>query len=281
MAAPCKRCLPQPPQIGVLVITRNSKKEIARRRAAILELLAQNGQMKLGELAQKLGVSSMTLRRDIFYMQGQQMVTFSSGGRVSLKEGTRLDLDIYIRQNQNSLQKEAIAALAAGLVEEGDVIGLDASTSSLALSRCLVQKKNLTVITNNLLIPPALCTSPGISMVSAGGTVRAKALSTVGELAVRAISEFNYKKVFLSANALDAEGGLSDTDMAEIETKKAFIKNAVQVVVLADSTKLGKNALQKCCDAADIHILITDSGAQAQQLQAFGARGVQVLVAKL
>ncbi|MDL2324599.1 DeoR/GlpR family DNA-binding transcription regulator [Ruminococcaceae bacterium OttesenSCG-928-A16] len=262
-------------------MAKNSRKNIDQRRTEILEMLAQHGEMKLGQIARDLNVSSMTLRRDIWYMQEQQIVNLASGGRVSLREGTRLDPDIYNRKAQNHLEKIAIAALAATLVSDGEVIGLDASTSALELSYHLQGKKNLTVVTNNLLIPPILSTNPTINIISAGGAVRSKALSTVGEIAEHTIREFLYDKVFISANALHATNGLSDTDMDEIQTKKAFIENTQQLVVLADSSKLGKNALQKCCATERINTLVTDSNAEKQQISAFTNVGVSLKVADL
>lgn len=262
-------------------MAKNSKTNIDQRRTLILELLSQRGEMKLGYIARELNVSSMTLRRDIWYMQEQQIVNLSSGGRVSLREGTCLDADIHNRKAQNRLEKMAIAAMAATLVNDGAVIGLDASTSALELSYHLQGKNNLTVVTNNLLIPPILSTNPTITIISAGGTVRSEALSTVGELAERAIRDFTFDKVFLSGNALEATNGLSDTNMAEIRTKTAFVRNAGQVVVLADSSKLGKNALQKCCATSQIDILVTDTNADKQQLNSLASQGVTVMSANL
>lgn len=262
-------------------MAKNSKKNIDSRRTKILELLAKNGEMKLGSIARDMGVSSMTLRRDIWYMQEQQIVQLSSGGRVSLKEGTRLDADINNRKAQNHLEKMAIATLAATLVSDGESIGLDSSTSTLELTHFLQGKNNLTVVTNNLLIPPILATNSTTQIFCAGGEVRTSALSTVGEFAVKTIREFSYEKIFISANAFDANSGLSDTSTQEIETKRAFIENAQQVIVLIDSSKLGKNALQRCCETDKVNILVTDSNASNEQLNAFREKGITVMVANL
>lgn len=262
-------------------MAKNSKKNIDTRRIEILELLSQNGEMKLGSIARDMGVSSMTLRRDIWYMQEQQIVQLSSGGRVSLKEGTKLDADIHNRKAQNHLEKIAIATLAATLVVEGDSIGLDSSTTTLELSHFLQGKNNLKVVTNNLLIPPILCTNSTTRMICAGGEVRASALSTVGEFTVKTIRDFTYDKVFISANALDPNTGLSDTSTQEIETKRAFIENAKEVIVLMDSSKLCKNALQRCCPIEKIKILVTDSNASHDQISAFREKGIDIKIASL
>ena len=258
---------------------KNSKHNIDQRRVAMLELLAKNGEMRLGVLAQAVGYSSMTTRRDLWYLEQNQLVQLSSGGRVSLRDSIRLDADIHNRKNTSRHEKIAIATLAATLVSERDVIGLDASTSTLELSYQLASRQNLTIITNNLLIPPVLGSSKGINLYCAGGRMRAKALSTVGEIAEHTINQFNYTKVFLSANALDASAGLTDTDTAEIQTKQAFMRNSSTVVVLADSSKVGKNALQKCRPVGKIDILVTDEKATAAELDALRSKGAKVMVA--
>lgn len=256
---------------------KNSKDNVKRRRTKILEMLAQNETLKIDVIAQELGISSMTVRRDLDYLEEQHFVWIASGGMVSLRESTAIDSDIVKREASNHAEKAAMARAALEFVEDGDVIGLDASTSALELARMLIGRKNITIVTNNLLIPPMFSSNEEIRVISAGGLLRAQALSTVGGIACHTINQFLYDKFFFSSNAIDSEVGMSDTEIHEIQTKMAFLQNSSTKIALMDHTKVGKRAFQKCCPADQIDVLITDSQTSSKSLEGFEKAGIRVV----
>lgn len=250
------------------------------RHQQIFEHVMAQGSVKISQLAKSLGVSEMTIRRDLEELEERQLVLRTHGG-VVLREGTAFDRDFSRRRMEHLAEKGEIAQRAVQLIEPGDVLGLDASTTVLELSRLLGRVSNLTVVTNNLVIPPFLQQYENVQVISAGGHLRANALSTVGPLACRTLGEFNYEKVFVSGNAVDSVQGLTDTNSQEIETKCTMLRHAATRIVLADSSKLGKRAFQRCWPVEQIDILVTDSGASPEMTQAFAERGIQVLQAGL
>lgn len=256
---------------------KNSKDNVKRRRTRILEMLAQTGSLKIDAIAEALHISSMTVRRDLDYLEEQHFVWIASGGAVSLRENTAIDSDIAKREGQNREEKTAMARAALEYVEEGDVIGLDASTSALELARMLISKKNITIVTNNLQIPPMFSANEDIRVISAGGLLRARALSTVGGIACHTINQFLYDKLFFSSNAVDCEVGMSDTELHEIQTKIAFIQNASTKIALMDHSKIGKRAFQKCCPPDQIDVMITDCKTSKKAIEGFEKAGIRVV----
>ena len=259
-------------------MAKNSKKNVQCRRNQIMELLAEKGGASVDEIAHCLGVSSMTTRRDIMALESLLFVKREVGGHIRLLERIAVDTALAKRQASNTTAKAAIARLAAKLVAEGDTIGLDASTSALHLAGMLAGHTHLRVITNNYSVLSVLPPKEKVEMICTGGILRPKSMSMAGPIACETIDRFVYDKVFLSCNAVDALVGVTNSESDEIQTKLAFIRNAKQNILLADHTKLGKIAYQKCCPIQKIHILITDCE-EEDTLAPFRAQGVEVLSA--
>ncbi len=256
---------------------RNSRKNVEMRRAQLLELLALKGQMSIEALAAQLKVSTMTVRRDVEQMEKNLTVERLGSGMIGLRDRLAEDLEYIKRKASNRREQILIARAAVSLIEPGQVIGLDASVSALELSRLLSSKRGLTVVTNSLLIPSLLGAGEGIEVVTAGGTLRNGSLSCVGTFACQVIDSFVYDKVFLSDLAVDAQVGLTDTEMDEIMVKQSFVNNAKELIVLVDQARLGTIAYKKCVPADRISKLVTDAPQNHPQVLEFQKRGVEVI----
>jgi DeoR/GlpR family transcriptional regulator of sugar metabolism len=260
---------------------RNKQSAVDSRRKEILEEVCMNDEVNISMLAKKHNTSQMTIWRDMEILQKHNYIQKTNIGSVKKNEDLSLDPDIYKRSKIRNKQKVAIALEAIGLVEDGDVLGLDSSTTVLELAKLLFTKNNLMVVSNNMLLMPVLYNHPAMQFISAGGMLKMKGYSTEGEIAVETIRQFNYDKVFISANAVDAAFGLSNIETFETATKKAFLKSAKKIIVLADGSKIGKRAIHQFGTFDIVDTLITDDSADPDQLKKIEKQGVKIIYCRV
>ena len=189
-------------------------------------------------------------------------------------------MDLFQRYSLHHAEKVSIARAALELIESNSVIGMDSSTTVLELGKILQQKQNLTVVTNNLFIPAYHCQHPSLHIFFAGGSVYLAQNSTEGADTCQAISTFHYDTVFLSANALDFQNGLNNTDYRSIDAKLAYAENADRRVILLDSSKLGRKAGKFFLPPSQIDLVVTDSGITPEQRAALESAGIPFQVAE-
>lgn len=260
-------------------MARSDQKSIAERRHSILLDVCMNREVSIATLAQKYNTSQMTIWRDLEHLDKNHYIQKTQTGKIKKSQVLSLDPNIYSRSEDHHAEKVAIALKAIDLISDNDIIGIDNSTTAMELARLLFTKESITVVSNNMLLMPILYGHPKLKFISAGGALKFSGYSTEGELAISTIQQFNYDKVFFSGNAADAEFGLSNTDEFETGTKRAFLRNALQAILLCDHSKLGKKAVYRFCETRNIDILITDSEAEDKQIRAFEENGVRVIVA--
>ena len=260
-------------------MARSDQKSIAERRRNILLDICMNSEVSVASLAQKYNTSQMTIWRDLEDLNRNHYIQKTQTGKVKKNKMLSLDPNIYSRSADHHEEKVAIALKAIDLINDNDIIGIDNSTTAMELSRLLFTKESLTVVSNNMLLMPILYGHPKLKFISAGGVLKFSGYSTEGELAIGTIQQFNYDKVFFSCNAVDDKFGLSNTDEFETGTKQAFLRNALQTILLCDHSKLGKKAVYRFCELRNVDILITDSEADKKQIRAIEESGVRVIVA--
>jgi DeoR/GlpR family transcriptional regulator of sugar metabolism len=260
-------------------MARRDQHSIEDRRQKILEEVCMKQEVNIADLAEKHNTSQMTIWRDLEILDKNNYIHKTQAGSVKKNVNLSLDPNIYNRSAICHAQKVSIALKAIELIEDNDVIGLDSSTTAMELARLFFIRKNITIISNNMLLLPILYDHPDLQFISAGGTLKQKGYSTEGDIATNTIQQFNYDKVFLSTNALDADFGLSNVGSFETGTKQAFIQNAARTILLCDSSKIGKKAVYRFCEMKDINLLITDSGISQEQLQCIRDKGVAVVIA--
>lgn len=255
-----------------------------QRRNEILRVLKEKDYADFGYLGELFQVSQMTIRRDIERLEKKGMVDRIYGG-VKLRTEPSYEATIQERLKTNQREKQAIAKLAAQHIHNGDVIAFDGSTTAIEVSKAIKDRKNLTVITNNISIAIELSTAPDIQTVLLGGFVRNSSLSLVGAVVEQSLRSFYIDKAFISSKALDDEAGLTDFTVAEGEAKKALIQKSNQVYVMVDHTKLGKLSFFQVMNADQIDTIITDqvkplTAEQKRCIQSFREKGVNVMISK-
>jgi DeoR/GlpR family transcriptional regulator of sugar metabolism len=251
----------------------------AERRRAILEHVRVNGAASLRELATAVDSSEVTVRRDIRLLEEQGLLDRRRGG--VLWPGSMSHEQSYVQKARvAAAEKEAIAALAATLVEEGDAVVLGAGTTTYELARVLSRMSDVTVVTNSVLVAQALAGS-SVEVVMTGGSLRGITLALTGSVAEDVLSRIRVRRAFLSGNGLTAQRGLSTPVMASAGVDHAITRCAQDVVVLADHTKIGVDTMFQTVPVGSIRHLVTDEGADPEVLAELAHQGVQVHVAQL
>ncbi len=250
----------------------------AERRRLIGESIRSRGVVSVAEMAQALGTTEITLRRDLRSMAHDGLLVRTHGGAV-LPAALGHEPSYSQKARQAAPEKAAIAELAFSLVRPGDSILLGPGTTTLALARLLVASPELTVVTNSLLVAQALMEAPHVEVILTGGTLRRSIHALVGPSAEDSVRSLRASQAFISGNGFSAERGLSTPSPLVAATDRALAGATQQVVVLADHTKIGQETMCQTVPAARVHTLITDSRAEPVELDAIRAAGVEVLVA--
>ncbi len=252
------------------------------RRLQIIDFLssAGNGVVSVSALAQALGVSEMTVRRDLNWLEQHSILTRVHGGAIAFRSDATQAQDekpFGIRLNDASPQKKSIGWAAAELVQDGDRIILDAGTTTQQVARNLGNKNKLTVITNNIPISAELSRYEQIETILLGGHLKHQELCTIGPMVKQALAILSVDKCFLSAAGFTIQHGASDPDMREVEVKQAMIQASGEVILVADSSKYGVVALVKICLLKSVHKIVTDDAISSQAVAELEAEGIQVI----
>ena len=227
------------------------------RQQQILELLKQEQYLSVNELSQRLFFSKPTVRRDLAELEKSGLV-FRSHGGVSLKSSPNSDAAFDLRNTLHTRQKAEIARKAAAMIEDGDVVFLDASTTALHMAKHLSDKHYITVITNSIQLP-ALLRGSNIPIYSTGGRLIPNSLAFGGPVAEQSIQHFHIDKFFFSSCALTEDGQILDFSEEETMLRKVLLKHADLSIFLCDSSKLGKNAVFHVANLSDVDMVICDT----------------------
>jgi len=250
----------------------------AERRANIARMVEQHGSVRVADLSRLFDVTEETIRRDLEDLEQGGYLKRTYGGAVKIN-GTGLELPFARRLESHREEKTIMARYAATLVQEGETIILDASTTALWLAKHLIDRRDLTVVTNSIQVVMELAGRPGIRVICTGGNLRERALGFVGPLAERAISGYFVDKVFMSGKGLTADGGLTDSNELEVELKKAMLVAARERIVLVDSSKLGHRAFARIDGLDGFSMIITDPGISMDMATAIQENGGNLIIA--
>ena len=246
----------------------------SQRFSAILERLAADGSVGVVQIAQELGVSPATVRRDLALLENQRLLGRTHGGAVP--QGVLYELPLRYKSTRHADEKRRIAREAAGRVAEGWAIGLTGGTTTTEVARALVDRPQLTVVTNALNIAAEIAVRPNLKLVVTGGVARPESYELVGPIAEASLHGLNLDMVFLSVDGISPRSHLTTHHEQEAATDRALIERANRVCVVADSSKLGVVAFARICDLDAVGELITDSGADPEQIAELTERGLTV-----
>ncbi|ACQ81203.1 transcriptional regulator, DeoR family [Beutenbergia cavernae DSM 12333] len=243
-----------------------------QRRARILAEVARTGGVRVADLVEALGVSEMTVRRDITALDRDGLLTRVHGGAVD-REGSASEPAFAEKLARSAPAKAAIAARAAALVEPGAAVAISGGTTTMALASAvagLEHAASLTILTNSLPAADVLHAAPRRPTVILTGGERTPSDALVGPAAVRTCADFHVDVLFLGVSGMDGRAGLTTPNLAEAETLAALIGCAQRVVVLADSAKWGVVGLRTLARWDAVDILVTDPDLPPDAREALG-----------
>lgn len=253
--------------------------DMTQRFRTIMTAVEVQGTVKVSELAEQLGVTEATIRRDLIELESQGFVKRVHGGGINAR-GHSYEPTLTLRSTTHAEEKQRIARCAAGMVNEGDFIALDVGSTTFELARCLVSMRNLTIITPSLMIATVLVNKPDIRLIIPGGIVRPGETSMIGELSQRAFEIFHVDRLFLGIGGIDVGVGLTEYNWDDTLIKQSMLKTAKQVVVLADASKFNRIATVKVARLDLINILVTDQAPASPLAEALERANVKVIIAE-
>lgn len=252
---------------------------IEERLEEISKIVAERNRLTVKEAKDILKVSEDTVRRDFDKLANTNRVVRTHGG-IMVRSNVLHETTFNERAVQYLYEKRLIAKHAASLINESEIILLDAGTTVLEITKHLKDFNNLTVLTNALNVASETVKFANISTVIIGGMVNNNTLSITGPDSVNICRNYHTDKLFLSVSAISIEKGLMNPNRLESETKKALIEISNRVIVVTDSTKINKTALYSFGSIDDVSTLITDEKVDPLFLKELESRGIEVIIAR-
>ena len=255
-----------------------------KRAKEILRLLLKNGKTSVEDLTDLFSTSSASIRRDLVRLEERGLVHRTHGGVMlagQVYEPFRFDASFNVREERFAKEKQRIALAAAELVQENETIGITAGTTTTQVARSLRLRSGLHIVTNAVNIGMELSSSNGLDTTLLGGCMRwPGAFSLIGPTALEALQVIVMDKAFISVCGIDQEHGATTIQPEEAAVFRAMTRRAKQVIVVADSSKVGMVSPAVVCAVASIDILITDDGISPEATRAFQQADIRVIIAK-
>ena len=236
-----------------------------QRQAHILEVVRRAGGVRVSEIVRDLGVSDMTVRRDLEALAARGLLAKVHGGATAILTASTHEPGFAVKSTRRRAEKEAIAAQAATLVDPGTAIAISAGTTTYALARWLVEVPGLTVVTNSVPVADLLHRGARTdqTVVLTGG-VRTPSDALVGPFAVAAVRSVHVDLVFMGVHGMDPHSGFTTPNLMEAETDRALVEAARRLVILADHTKWGVVGISSIARLDEADVLVTDNGLDPQ-----------------
>ncbi len=231
-----------------------------QRQARILERVREDGAVKVADLVRELGVSDMTVRRDLEILDERGLLEKVHGGATALEGNALFEPTFAAKSSLNQSEKDAIADAAASLVEPGMAIGVSAGTTTYALAQRLAEIPGITVVTNSTRVADVLhqVGRSDQTIILTGGE-RTPSEALVGPFAVAALRTVHMDLVFVGVHGMDPHTGFTCPNLLEAETDRALIEAGRRLVVVADHSKWGVIGISSIARLDQADVLITDS----------------------
>jgi DeoR/GlpR family transcriptional regulator of sugar metabolism len=248
------------------------------RQVHLLRFIEQRQRVTVAQICDQFSVSPATARRDLDALAEQGKIQRVHGGAIPIQQAPP-ELPVLHRLAEQSEQKQRSGRATAALVADGDTVYLGNGTTVLEVARNLLTRRNLTVITNSLMVLNAMADSPNITLISLGGLLRRSELSMIGHITEQALAELRADKVIIGVHAVDAKHGLTNQYLPETMTDRAILKIGRQVIVVADHTKCGRIATAVLAPVDAVDLIVTDSGIDDEIEADLLSRGAHILKA--
>lgn len=250
----------------------------AERQNIIYKMVTEQSSVQVVDLAEKFDVSVATIRRDLSEMEEKLRLQRVYGGAVAIKQSSYLPYNL--RTDQRAMEKERIGAAAAELIEDGDTIVLDVGTTVRSVSKHLMKKNNITILTNNVSILSDFTDAPvPINATCFGGTLSQTQQAFLGSSAVKAIEHFYFDKAIIGTAGVDINSGLTSFSPESAAITSTSIKRAKEVILVTDSSKIGVTRYVEVAPISVLTTIVTDNGIKPEDKLAFENLGIRVVIA--
>jgi DeoR/GlpR family transcriptional regulator of sugar metabolism len=240
----------------------------AERHTRILEELERRGTVRVSHLVDLLGVSDMTVRRDLDILRRLGALEKVHGGAMLRREASTDEPGFAAKSVRELAEKDAIAAKASALVEPGSAIAVTAGTTTHALARHLMSVPDLTVVTNSVWVADVLQSAERSDMtVLLTGGLRTPSDALVGPIAISALRSLHVDDVFMGVHGMDLRAGFTTPNLMEAETNRAMVASARRLIVVADHTKWGVLGLSTIAPLSEAAVVVSDTGLPAEARQ--------------
>jgi DeoR family fructose operon transcriptional repressor len=249
----------------------------ALRHDTIRRAIEVDGRVSIADLKDRLGVSEVTIREDLKFLETARVLTRIRGGAVVTRNGG-IEMSLEETSTTNRAEKMAIGAYGASLVENGRTVIIDVGSTTTELAKALPPGLvRVVVITNALNIALGLESLPGVSVIVSGGTLRPLQHSLVAPMGTVLLEKLKADIAFLGCNGVDPDRGFTNANISEAEIKQAMVRSAERVVFLADHEKIGTVASAFVAGISCADLLVTDTGADRSALAALRSEGLEIV----
>ncbi len=248
------------------------------RRQQIIRILQEQAGIKVTDLALMLDVSEGTIRNDLAALDEDQQVTRVRGGAVPRNPILPSNQAVAARAHVNFDAKRRIAQWAASMVEDGDTIMLDASTTVLHMASFLTTRRNLTIVTNGLEVARRLAENPQNTVILIGGILHNDGNTVTGLLGGSMMGDLHIRMVFVSCVGFSLEAGMLENDISQAQLKRLMIQSAQRLIALVDHSKFDHIAVTSSIKVSEIDLLVTDQNVEPETLTALSQAGITVTV---
>lgn len=245
------------------------------RRRAIVEYLHRDGRVLVTDLAREFVTSQVTIRKDLEILHAQGLIHRTHGGALPSREGALEDPTLREKEKLRRREKLHIAAAAARMVKEGQVVILDSGTTTTAVARALRNFHNLTIITNAVNIAAEL-SGTAVEVILTGGTLRKNSFSLVGPIAEETLRGLNADLLFLGVDGFDTQYGLSTPNLLEAKVNRVMVDISRRAIAVCDSSKFGRRSLSLIGPPTAVHEVITDRDLANSDLKSLKKANIEV-----
>ncbi len=249
-----------------------------QRRAEIVNLVSKNGNVRVAELSKLFTVSEVTVRNDLEYLESQGQLNRVHGGAVSTGK-LYANMDLSERYLTNASAKRELAAAAAKVIKNNDTIMMNAGTTLSYLLHELQGKKNVSIVTNSIQNAIEVSACPGINVILLGGEIDPKYHFTFGDDTINQLKNYHADKCIISVDGISEESGLTLYYSNESGIVRKMIELSDTVIVVSDSTKLGKSAFSRVADLDDVNVLVTNKKEDSSEIGLLREIGAEVIEA--
>lgn len=253
------------------------------RQQNILDLIYKHKSVKVAELSQQFAVTEETIRRDLEKLAKKGIVRKTYGGAIlsdHLEEKELEDTTFEYRIKENTECKVKVGKAVAALIQPGETITLDSSTTCLEVARHLSHNQPITVITNSVNAMLELSKNESVTVISTGGTLRSASMSLVGPTTKKNILSYYADKAIISCKGMSLTRGIMESNELEKEIKQSFVEVARDVILAIDSNKVNKGAIHRLMELDQVKMIVVDKALASEWMEVCAEKGIEVLIAE-